>query len=243
MSDFLLPVVALSQKQESSIQHILNQFLQSFLHLNRKDANISSILEGSNYETQCFDLCQKSWQVLVKKALQHILTLYSVDISIKLIFVELFLMLCVYLLVESTNTYIRNQLKLDVQLNVEKAYQTYKRRNEKDCNLLFLSDEKDICLEDRLYILSTLAVNQIQMVLSTYYLDFFTYNKRKIQGYLQVKQSKINVPTSSAKSMRSSTAATTTTRERRKKVLNIQLDNQVSYTNHIIKSQPIKLIS
>jgi len=246
MSDFLLPVVALSQKQESNIQHILNQFLQSFLLLNRKDENLTSTVQEDKFEPQHFDLCQKSWQALVKKAFQHILTLYSIDISIKLIFVELFLMLCVYLLVESTNIYIRNKLKLDVQLNVERAYQTYKRRNEKDCNLLFLSEEKDICLEDRLYILSTLAVNQIQMVLSTYYLDFFTCNKRKIQGYLQVKQSKVNVHTSSAKSMRSTTAATTattTTRERRKKILNIQLDNQVSYTNHIIKSQPIKLIS
>jgi len=243
MSDFLLPVVALSPKQESNIHNILNQFLQSFLILNRKDENLSNTIQEDKFESQYFDLCQKSWQALVKKSFQNVLSLYSVDISIKQIFVELFLMLCVYLLVESTNEYIRNKLKLQVQLNVEKAYQTYKRRNEKECNLLFLSEEKDISLEDRLYILSTLAVNQIQMVLSCYYLDFFTSNKRKIQGYLQVKQSKQYVHTSSTKSMRSTTAATTTTRERRKKILNIQLDNQVSYTNHIIKSQPIKLIS
>jgi hypothetical protein len=242
MSDFLLPVVALSPKQERNIQHILNQFLQSFLVLNKKDENLNSTIQEDKFESQYFDLCQKSWQALVKNAFQHVLKLYSVDISIKQIFVELFIMLTVYLLVNSTNEYIRNTLKLDVQLNVEKAYQTYKRRNEKDCNLLFLSEEKDISLEDRLYILSSLAVNQIQMVLSIYYLDFFTSNKRKIQGYLQVKQSKQHVHTSSAKSMRSTTT-TTTTRERKKKILNIQLDNQVSYTNHIIKSQPIKLIS
>lgn len=244
MSDnFLYQIPVLSGRQESCINHIMNEFIDCFLSLNRKDPSVGQNLPETQYVKTTFSFLNPELLNLVKKTYHHIIksTDFSNDLSflIKQVQTDFQILFCIHLLVEFTNQYMNDQLKTELRLNADKCYNTFKRRNEKETSLAFLTKNQDISLEDRLYVLSTLCISQLNLSLSSWFIDFFSIYKKKIYGFLQNKKHKL--PSSFAVSTTSKL-----TRERRKKTLNIKLgssDYQVSNTNHIIKSQSVKLIS
>jgi hypothetical protein len=238
MSDnFLYQIPGLSGKQDSRISEILNEFIDCFLLLNRKDSSVAKDLPEENFVKFPFIFTSQDFLNLVKRAFQKVLyyTDFSNDLSFltKFVQTEFEILLCIFILVESTNLYIAKQFNSDMKLRVSKAYNTFKRRNEKESDITFLAKTQDLSIEDRLYLLSTIKISQLQMILSHWFIDFFSIYKKKIIGFLQNKKLRLPMSVSLSK-------------ERKKKVLNIKLgssDYQLSHTNHVIKSQSIKLIS
>jgi hypothetical protein len=264
MSEFSLHLPILSSRTWHSIQSLLHDFLRTYLALCKKDAVIgkyltpqvmnvppapilgetSSLLSTDTWRKQVHHTYQglfhsKTFMAECQKdpvspqALAYLQTEYQI-------------LLCVNLLISTTNQYLQQQNKSEFRfsINVDKAYKAYRDGTWESS---FLVSDKNFSIDERLYILSSMTISKMQYLLSSWYIDFFLLNKKKIQQeMMQLRRSRKEIgggtrgggggggasssiwPRSyrSSALLSSSNTSTGISRSfRRKKILNIQLVN------------------
>lgn len=254
MSEFTLHLPVLSSRAWHSMQSLLHDYLRTYLLLCKKDAVIGKYLTPELMDVPVAPapggtspiITTDNWRKQVQQTYHGLFhsKLFLGEcqkdpnhLALSFLQTEYQILLCVNLLVSTTNQYLQqhNKSEFRFSINVDKAYRSYRDGTWESS---FLAGEKDISIDERLYILSSMTISKMQYMLSSWYIDFFLLNKKKIQLEIaQVRRPKKESSgrmggggASSSLRPRSSTVTAATTgitgnsrSLRRKKILNIQL--------------------
>jgi len=198
MSEFSLHLPVLSSRTWHSIQSLLHDFLRTYLTLCKKDAVIGKYLTPQVMnvppapilgETSPL-LSADAWRKQVHHTYQglfHSKTFMAEcqrdpasPQALAYLQTEYQILLCVNLLVSTTNQYLQQQNKSEFRfsINVDRAYKSYRDGTWESS---FLAGDKDLSIDERLYVLSSMTISKMQYLISSWYIDFFLLNKKKIQ--------------------------------------------------------------
>lgn len=252
MSEFTLHQPVLSSRVWHSVQSLLHDFLRTYLLLCKKDGIIGKYLTcevmdvppapvlGDPSPIISPDIFKKQVHQTYHGLLHSKLFLTEcqkdpLTHALAFLQTEFQILLCVNLLVSTANEYLHQQNKSEFRfsINVDKAYRSYRDGTWESS---FLSADKELSTDEKLFLLSSMTISKLQYLLSSWYIDFFLLNKKKIQQEImqsrrpKKESSRGGGGSSSSLRPRSSAVTTTTTAIttgsrslRRKKILNIQL--------------------